>query len=142
MSDEDAAGAGDEPGAVTDEPGALAGEPDGQPAGIPEDVPLRRAPGLAGVTRYRSVLLVGAAVGVIFAVALAFVLLASGGNPDSVPGTDPIASLAAIPSGFLVGTTGGLAASGDGMSWSVAHLPSELVAVASNTSTAYVLTGG
>lgn len=98
--------------------------------------------GLAGVTRHRGVLLAGLAVGLLFAGALVYALLAAGGSPDAVPGTDPIASLAAIPAGYLVGTTGGLAASPDGKAWSAAHLPAELVAVASNGSTGYILAGG
>ena len=160
MSEDDGGEVPEAPAGLPDEASAdlpdeaPAGLPDEAPAGLPDEAsadpsedlpggsPYQRPPGLAGVTRFRSVALVGVSVGVIFVVALVFVLIASGGNPDSVPGTDPVASLAALPSGFLVGTTGGLAASPDGKTWSVAHLPSELVAVASSSSTAYVLTGG
>ncbi|HEU5002234.1 MAG TPA: hypothetical protein VFW71_05575 [Actinomycetota bacterium] len=102
-----------------------------------------RPPGLAGRTRHRGILWAGVTVIILFVGALLFAILGSRGNADAVPGADPVASLAVIRAGYLVGTTGGLAVSPDGRTWSVAHLPAELVAVAANDgSTAYVLAGG
>jgi hypothetical protein len=99
-------------------------------------------PGLAGVTRHRGVLWLGVISLVMFAGALLLAILAARGNRDAVPGTDTIASLGVIPAGYLVGTTGGLAVSPDARAWSVAHLPSEVVPVASQGAIAYVLAGG
>jgi hypothetical protein len=120
------------------------------PAGTEEGTPVREdglagageRRGLAGVTRHRGILFAGIAVAVAFALALAYALISAGGSANAVLGTDPIASLGVIPAGYLVGTTGGLAASPDALNWSAAHLPAELVAVSSNATTAYVLAGG
>lgn len=101
-----------------------------------------RRPGLAGVTRHRGVLWLGVISLVMFAGALVLAILGARGNRDAVPGTDTIASLGVIPAGYLVGTTGGLAVSADARTWSVAHLPAEVVPVASRGAVAYVLAGG
>lgn len=99
-------------------------------------------PGLAGVTRHRGVLWLGVILLAMFTGALMLAILAARGNRDAVPGTDTIASLGVIPAGYLVGTTGGLAVSADARVWSVAHLPAEVVSVASQGGVAYVLAGG
>jgi hypothetical protein len=147
----DATPSGEDPHNRLDTAGAPGGDPPGglDASGPPPEEVLAagpasgaRPPGLAGITRYRSVLLAGVFVAAAFVVAVIYALFSAGGNAGAVPGSDAIASLAAIPSGFLVGTTGGLAESADGRSWAVAHLPTELVAVSSNASTAFVLAGG
>ena len=91
---------------------------------------------------HRGIRWLGAGLLVVFAGALVFAVLAARGNRDAVPGSDTIASLGVIPAGYLVGTTGGLTVSPDGRTWSVAHLPRAVVAVASSDTTAYVLAGG
>lgn len=105
-------------------------------------LPVARGPGLAGLTRHRGIALLGIALVAGFAVALVAAIITSQGSTRSVPGTDTIASLGVMPAGYLVGTTGGLAVSPDAKTWSVARLPSELVAVASNATTGFVLDGG
>lgn len=95
-----------------------------------------------GPTRHRGVLWAGVTVGVLFVGGLLVALLGSRVNRDAIPGSQPVASLAAIPAGYLVGTIGALYASPDGATWTPARLPAELVATASDGATAYVLAGG
>ncbi|HMC08622.1 MAG TPA: hypothetical protein VKL22_04820, partial [Actinomycetota bacterium] len=92
-------------------------------------------------TRHRAVLWAGFLAIALFLGALVLALLSARRLQGSIPGTDTIVSLAAIHPGFLVGTTGGLVASPDGRTWSAARIPRELVAVASDGATAYVLAG-
>ena len=118
---------------MTDEPPVEGTE------GWPHEAPS----GLAGRARHRGVLWAGVSVIILFVGGLLIAILGSRGNADAVPGADPVASLAVIQGGYLVGTTGGLAVSPDAKAWSVAHLPAELVAVCANDgTTAYVLAGG
>lgn len=125
--------AGDEPAPRAPEP--VGGDADEPVGGV---VPRRGI----GAPRHRGILVAGICVVAVFAAALTFALFSASGPQAAVPGTDAIASLAAVPTGFLVGTTGGLVRSPDGTSWSVARLPREVVAVASTTTTAYALAGG
>lgn len=129
----------------TDGTGELpADEVEESPADEPAEDEVEGEPlGLAGRTRHRGVLWAGVTVIILFVGGLLLALLGSRGNADAVPGTDAVDSLAVIQGGYLVGTTGGLAVSPDGRTWSIAHLPQELVAVsASDGNTAYVLAGG
>ena len=110
-------------------------------ADIPEappgsnEVPPRR--------RHRGIQFVGVGIGVLFLGALVLVILSSGRVQGSIPGTDSILSLAAIPPGFLVGTAGGVLQSPGGKTWLAAtNIPREAVAVASDGTTSYVLAGG
>src|SRR2546421_59398 len=93
--------------------------------------------------RHRGIQFVGIGVGVLFLGALVVVLLSSGRVQGSIPGSDSILSLAAIPRGFLVGTAGGVLQSPDGRTWLAAtNIPREPVSVASDGTTSYVLAGG
>ena len=93
--------------------------------------------------RHRGIQFVGVGVGVLFLGALVVVLLSSGRVQGSIPGSDSILSLAAIPQGFLVGTAGGVLQSPDGRMWLAAtNIPREPVSVASDGTTSYVLAGG
>ena len=93
--------------------------------------------------RHRGVQWAGLVVGFVFLGALILALLGTRSLRGSIPGTDSILSLAAIHPGLLVGTTGGVFASTDGVNWLAAtNIPREPVSVASDGTTAYVLAGG
>ncbi len=93
--------------------------------------------------RHRGIQFVGAGVSVLFLGAIVLVILSSGRVQGSIPGSDSILSLAAIPPGFLVGTAGGVLQSPDGKTWLAAtNIPREPVSVASDGTTSYVLAGG
>ena len=101
----------------------------------PLEPPLRR--------RHRGIQFVGVGVSVLLLAALVLVILSSGRVQGSIPGSDSILSLAAIPPGSLVGTTGGVLQSPDGKTWLAAtNIPREPVTVASDGTTSYVLAGG
>lgn len=130
-------GAGEQPG-PEEPPDAVAPELGREPAG-------GRPGGHIGTglpTRHRGVLLAGLTVGVLFVGALVIAFLGTRVNAAAVPGSQPIASLAVTPAGYLVGTIGALYASPDGKTWTPARLPPELVAVDSDGVTAYVLAAG
>jgi hypothetical protein len=93
--------------------------------------------------RHRGIQFVGVGVTVLFLGALVLVILSSGRVQGSIPGSDSILSLAAIPSGFLVGTAGGVLQSPDGKTWLAAtNIPREPVSVTSDGTSSYVLAGG
>jgi hypothetical protein len=93
--------------------------------------------------RHRGIQFAGIGVSVLFLGALVVVILSSGRVQGSIPGSDSILSLAAIPRGFLVGTAGGVLLSPDGKTWLAAtNIPREPVSVASDGTTSYVLAGG
>src|SRR5260370_22568077 len=104
-----------------------------------------RAPGKSGPPprrRHRGIQFVGVGVSVLFLGALVLVILSSGRVQGSVPGSDSILSLAAIPQGFLVGTAGGVLQSPDGKTWLAApHLPSEPASLPAGRPPSYLLAG-